>query len=169
MSHDVTAPPVERRCKKCGQSKPLDQFTVDARKKLGRNYTCRECHRAYIREWQQKPEIKSRKRKYAIANRERRRLACKRYRERHPDRVKKTMAAWALRNPERNRARWAVNNAVRDGRLKKGPCEKCGTTIKVDGHHDDYSKILEVRWLCHTCHLATEHAEEKSKNKRRRL
>lgn len=44
-----------------------------------------------------------------------------------------------------------VNNAVRDGKLKKEPCELCG---KVDSHahHDDYSKPLEVRWLCAAHH-----------------
>ena len=48
-------------------------------------------------------------------------------------------------------ARNAVNNAVRDGRLIKEPCEICGTT-ETHGHHDDYSKPLEVRWLCSRHH-----------------
>lgn len=168
MSADSTAPPPERRCKKCGCTKPLDQFTVDSRKKFGRLHTCRECHQAYVREWSRKPVIKQRKRAYTVANRERQRVACARYRKKHPDRIKKTMEGWKQRNPERNRARWAVNNAVRDKRLKKGPCEKCGTTVKVDGHHDDYSKPLVVRWLCHTCHLSEEHSGAKSKNKPRK-
>ncbi len=44
-------------------------------------------------------------------------------------------------------ANHAVQNAVRTGRLSKGPCEICGNP-KAHGHHDDYSKPLEVRWLC---------------------
>jgi hypothetical protein len=48
----------------------------------------------------------------------------------------------------------AVNNAVRDGRLVRKPFEGCGTTIRVEAHHDDYAKPLEVRWFCRTCHRA---------------
>lgn len=32
-------------------------------------------------------------------------------------------------------------------------CSNCGCTCTPHGHHDDYSKPLEVRWLCRPCHL----------------
>ncbi len=35
--------------------------------------------------------------------------------------------------------------------LKQQPCEQCGDP-KGQRHHDDYSKPLEVRWLCAPCH-----------------
>lgn len=50
-------------------------------------------------------------------------------------------------NPIRKSANTAVGNALRDGRLKKLPCDVCGKT-RVHGHHDDYSRPLFVRWLC---------------------
>ncbi|MFC3331681.1 hypothetical protein ACFOEM_04310 [Paenalcaligenes hominis] len=34
----------------------------------------------------------------------------------------------------------------------RGDCEVCGKS-KVDAHHDDYSKPLEVRWLCREHHM----------------
>lgn len=49
--------------------------------------------------------------------------------------------------PERYKARTAVNNAVRDGRLIKLPCCVCGN-IKSTAHHEDYAKPLEVVWVC---------------------
>lgn len=55
---------------------------------------------------------------------------------------------YADRNPEKRAAHNMLNNAVRDGRVIKGPCEECGSTDGVHGHHDDYAKPLEVRWLC---------------------
>lgn len=49
--------------------------------------------------------------------------------------------------PNQYKAQNAVNNAIRDGRLVKRPCEVCYNT-NVHAHHDDYNKPLEVRWLC---------------------
>jgi hypothetical protein len=44
-----------------------------------------------------------------------------------------------------------VHRAVKEGRLNRQPCEFCGS-LKTDGHHDDYSKPLSVRWMCRRCH-----------------
>lgn len=41
---------------------------------------------------------------------------------------------------------------LRLGRLVRRPCEVCGL-LDSQMHHDDYSKPLEVRWLCRPCHL----------------
>jgi len=41
----------------------------------------------------------------------------------------------------------AVATARKKGLLVKQPCEVCGET-KVHAHHDDYSKPLDVKWLC---------------------
>lgn len=49
------------------------------------------------------------------------------------------------------RAHSLINTAKRLGVLTPEPCEKCGD-VKTEGHHDDYSKPLDVRWLCFPCH-----------------
>lgn len=48
---------------------------------------------------------------------------------------------------QRHEARWKVRRAIASGRLVRLPCETCGAT-PAHGHHDDYSKPLDVRWLC---------------------
>lgn len=48
----------------------------------------------------------------------------------------------------RRKAQWAVKT----GKLTKLPCEVCGD-VKVQAHHDDYAKPLEVRWLCRRHHV----------------
>lgn len=58
---------------------------------------------------------------------------------------------------EARRAHWAVHNAVVRGLLERpDDCEKCGyvgrVTRDIHAHHDDYSKPLDVRWLCSSCH-----------------
>ena len=59
----------------------------------------------------------------------------------------------------RHEARWQANRARAAGRLKPESCRDCGET-KVQMHHPDYYKPLEVVWLCRACHLA-EHAKAK--------
>jgi hypothetical protein len=49
-------------------------------------------------------------------------------------------------------AQRAVQNAVKRGILVRGACEQCGATEDVQGHHEDYERKLDVRWLCQTCH-----------------
>jgi len=44
--------------------------------------------------------------------------------------------------------------------IKPKYCERCEKKIErqyLDGHHDDYSKPFEVRWLCKSCHNFIEH------------
>lgn len=62
--------------------------------------------------------------------------------------------AWQLRNPEKRRAHEILNRAVRSGTVARQPCEVCGSTDHVDGHHEDYSKPLAIVWLCRRHHVA---------------
>ena len=58
------------------------------------------------------------------------------------------------RHPEKHRARSILRNAIACGEVVRQPCEVCGDP-NSEAHHDDYSKPLEVRWLCnpHHCEL----------------
>jgi hypothetical protein len=55
---------------------------------------------------------------------------------------------------QRRAARHAVNRAVARGELERGECELAGLECSgpIEGHHDDYSRPLEVRWLCKRHH-----------------
>jgi hypothetical protein len=45
-----------------------------------------------------------------------------------------------------------ANVYVRRGKLIPKPCEECGS-VKAQKHHEDYTKPLQVKWLCRACHL----------------
>lgn len=57
---------------------------------------------------------------------------------------------------DKRRARKAVWEAVRSGRLvKPAACESCAAQVEaIEAHHPDYTRRLDVRWLCRPCHSA---------------
>lgn len=57
---------------------------------------------------------------------------------------------WKDKNPDKYKIYKTVFSAVRNGTLKRKKCF-CGK-IKVEAHHEDYSKPLEVIWLCKKHH-----------------
>lgn len=66
------------------------------------------------------------------------------------------LAAWHryAAKPE-SRAKIAARNAIkhlcRTGKIQRGQCEVCRAP-NAHAHHEDYSRPLDVRWLCSTCH-----------------
>jgi uncharacterized OB-fold protein len=58
-----------------------------------------------------------------------------------------TVQEYRDRNPDKIKAQSSIANAVRDGKILRKPCEKCGNPVS-QAHHPDYSKPLEVVWLC---------------------
>lgn len=69
-----------------------------------------------------------------------------------------------LKIKERRKVRIAVKN----GAIVKQPCSQCGSAISF-AHHPDYTKPLEVVWLCRQHHedvhrmLREETAQDKDK------
>lgn len=73
---------------------------------------------------------------------------------------------WRNENPVAYAAHTAVSNAVRDGKISKQPCMFCAAET-VHAHHRDYSRPLDVIWLCPKCHhrLHAAFPEIEGKNK----
>lgn len=63
------------------------------------------------------------------------------------------------KNPEKTKARSLLRGHVRAGLIQKGPCESCGSGDGVEGHHEDHSKPLDVKWLCQVCHQKTHYGD----------
>ncbi len=55
--------------------------------------------------------------------------------------------AYLNKYPERRLAYSRFWNAMRRGKITKDKCRDCDR-IDVQGHHTDYSKPLDVIWLC---------------------
>lgn len=52
----------------------------------------------------------------------------------------------------KNKVRASTKGAVKRGVIKKEPCRVCGNQ-KSEIHHIDYSKPLEIMWLCREHHM----------------
>jgi hypothetical protein len=158
-----------KTCSKCKQAKLLEEFHRNKRAKDGHHTYCKECKNA-------------RQREYIAEDPERARSIDRRHREspkgkeridayKRSERGKAMRRAWetsekgkavrALTNknynkryPERRLAKYYLNRAVNKGQvMKPNACSECGATERIiDGHHDDYSKPLDVEWLCRGCH-----------------
>lgn len=55
-------------------------------------------------------------------------------------------------NPIKYKAHSEVNKAMIKGQLKKQPCEVCNKKERIVAHHSDYSRPLDVTWLCEVHH-----------------
>lgn len=136
-----------KHCSKCGIPKLLSEFFASRRSSDGRKSQCKDCdtETENVIRWNK-------------ANRRRKTLVTAQWRKAHPESVLiSSRRDFAKRDPEKLRARHKLRYAVRKGRLVRQPCERCGAT-PTHAHHHDYSKPLDVRWLCRRCHRM-EHPE----------
>lgn len=79
----------------------------------------------------------------------------RRDRAKQPDkyREREKEAATKREKDIRYYARQRLNAAVASGTIiKPKTCSKCGKVKKLTAHHNDYTKPLEVEWLCYECH-----------------
>lgn len=128
-------------CFKCKVKKPLSEFYKHKMMADGHLNKCKKCA---------KNDVLEHRNKNLESIREYDRMRCKEPKKRASLRI--STDRWAQKFPEKHKAKSMVKNAVRDGRLKRLPCEVCGSDERIHGHHDDYSKPLDVRWLCAAHH-----------------
>jgi|SRR6185369_1469431 len=53
----------------------------------------------------------------------------------------------AIKFADKEKARGILQQAVFHGKVIRGACCVCGK-VNAQGHHEDYSKPLDVIWLC---------------------
>ena len=146
-----------KKCFKCKLEKPISEYYKHAQMADGHLNKCKECtkkdsnkHREenldqvkeYDRKRSQLPHrVALRKRvyeefKHSEDYSEKRNVSTRKYRNKYPEKAK---------------ARAMVSYHLRSGHISKKPCEKCGN-IETEAHHEDYSKPLDITWLCESCH-----------------
>lgn len=100
-----------KKCTKCGELKPLDEFYRNKRTADGRRYNCKKCSDEYSDEWIEKNRDKVRERereryyRYRDADPEgfyaKKREANKRYREKYPEKSREVQRNYKRRHAEK--------------------------------------------------------------------
>jgi hypothetical protein len=148
-----------KKCFKCGSTLPLSEFYKHIRMASGYLGKCKVCTKRDVKE-NYKSNIeyyKQYEKSRAMSPHRIEARAAYQATETGKVNTLKAKRNYLKRNPLKRKTHIAVGNAIRDGRLTRQPCEICNKQ-KAHAHHDDYSKPLDVRWLC------TKHHAEWHKN-----
>jgi len=148
----VTAADAVYQCKSCERDLGANDFYVSNQAR------CKECVKErvranrgdksdYYREYDKKryqddPRVKARHARYRTSDAGKAAFA-------------RARAKWQANNPEKRAAHVKFGNAIRDGKVaQESQCRLCGVDGEpLDAHHFDYSKPLDVTWLCKICHM----------------
>ena len=156
-----------KKCFKCNKDKDINDFYKHFGMADGHLNKCKECTkkdvtkhredniekvRAYDRSRGMLPHRIAARKEYqkTEAGKEARNRGQRKYRK--TEKGRRANHEYIKQHPDRIAAGIILNNAVRDKRIQKKPCEFCGSTINIHGHHEDYGKPLEVIWMCAQCH-----------------
>ncbi len=133
---------VEYRCGRCGLFFQRGNFYKNNRTILGIKNQCKACH---IEGSIRTRDIKK--------TREANKIYARAKRIKDPEAVRAMERKRVRVKDDRVEARSILNDAVKSGKiLKPSDCSSCGHHGRITGHHQDYSKPLEVEWLCYECH-----------------
>ena len=138
---------MRKYCRGCPRFLLLGEFYKHPQMGDGHLNFCKDCikHNVSARYWR---DVEN-SREYENC-RHKRRLADSGYIAHLRERVRK----YRRINPHKHVAHQMVSKALLSGAILRGSCEVCGTTEYVHAHHDDYSRPLDVKWLCAADHKA---------------
>lgn len=156
---------MNRTCARCAETKDDDEFRLAMKRgKLKRRAQCRACESAYYR---------------SEPYREIHRAKLSSYRGGELSNARETRHAIIYRNkyPRKQAAKSVVSAALIAGKLiRPAKCERCNVTPPkgrdgrslIQGHHEDYSRALEVTWLGVGCHAQAHRARATADEKENR-
>ena len=151
-------------CFKCKQEKSIDCFYKHSGMKDGHLNKCIDCTKkdtfGITDEDIEKRKKRDRNRKNAdirVENNKKRLQLLKIENPEKYEKIQQQKRDWNVKNKHKKNAHLKVQRAIIKGSIiRLYNCEHCNTDDKLQAHHNDYNKPLEVIWLCIKCH-AKEH------------
>ena len=134
-----------KQCTNCGIWWSPEFFYRNSAAPDGRAWRCIECAKKIARErlgprppdWKKKSADKKAYRKKWL--------------DEHPGYLSKMKKKYYSENRDKLKVRYRFREALKRGKLERQPCFVCGIE-SADGHHPDYSRPLDVVWLCKDHH-----------------
>ena len=156
-------------CFKCGIKKQISEYYCHDRMADGHLNKCKDCTKKDVHERFKKDPEKLRAYDRKRANEPHRLAARKEYAETDQGRLatKKAKTKWDRENRFKKNAHLKTQRVLKKGILIKTACEVCGHD-DVEGHHPDYSKPLQVMWLC-SKHPADWHKRDREEKRQAKL
>jgi len=139
-------------CRTCKKLKPFSEFHRNIGIKDGHLHHCKPCRLPKANAGMRTEKYRAQARARYAAN---------------PQRKMEHIAGWRERNPERwrtiQRASSALHRALKAGKLiRPDTCFLCGRTGRIEAAHEDYSRPLDVVWMCRPCHREWDATQPKS-------
>lgn len=122
----------EKTCTECKKKKQTVDFHRNHKMKDGRLSVCKDCRNHALKAYRATDERRAIQLKHSLK--------------------------WKANNPIKRNAHSKVNKNL----TRPNNCEKCSYSGDVHAHHTDYSRPLDVIWLCPKCH-SNEHRRELEK------
>ena len=119
-----------KRCCKCHLVKTKTKYYKNRSNQDGLEYRCKEC--AHERDLERSAYLTK-------------------YRKEHRGILSRQFRNWIEEHRDQFRSNQKLVEAIKAGKIKRGDCTKCGKE-DAEGHHSDYSRPLEVIWLCRPHH-----------------
>jgi len=138
----IECDPGTKVCSACRLVKSLTEFYTERCRKDGLSYVCKSC-----------ASLKAKR--YYATDQGRKTLAAYRRSDKGRQVRRLCVEKYYEENPLARVAHKALNHAVEAGRIvKPTSCEACqkSDAAHIHGHHEDYNKPLDVRWVCPACH-----------------
>ncbi len=163
-----------KKCFKCGIEKTLSEFYKHKQMGDGHLNKCKACTKSDV----SKHRLENIER---IMEYDRNRPNAKERVAKNSQRVKKLKAEnnehylktvslpkikWGQINKHKKNAHTKTQRMFKMRGLKPTQCQLCGcSSDELEGHHYDYSKPLDVTWLCKRCHSLAHKAINDDKRK----
>jgi cytochrome c553 len=129
----------------CKEEKDQSEYYKRSSSTTGFYRHCKDCHHKIVNK-----NYKDNSEKYLSQKRE--------YHRANTHVLTRSSMKYYNKNPEKLLAHNELKKAIKDGFIvRRYNCEVCGSEgrgskSKIHAHHDDYSKPLDVVWLCAKCH-----------------
>jgi len=139
-----------RTCRKCGVIGTIPIFY-----KTRKVVVCRNCDNLRKREARKADPSKGREanKRWRYANPKKFLAQRQRYRKKYAAKKAEQTKEYRKKYPEREYAYNVVEYALEKGRMQRPKeCSMCQREAKLCAHHDDYSKPLDIKWVCGRCH-----------------